>query len=117
MKLKNILIVVDDIDRAVEFYKEIFGLYVVLNSDSNVILSEGLVLQDKKVWQETLGKEIESHNNAMELYFEDSDIGKLLGKIENIEETIEFVSKGDEMLRFYDPFGNLIEVRKKQHGI
>ena len=42
MRLKNVLIVVNDMDRAIRFYKEIFGLQVILDQDGNVIMSEGL---------------------------------------------------------------------------
>lgn len=31
MRLKNVLIVVYDMDRAIRFYKEIFGLQVILD--------------------------------------------------------------------------------------
>ncbi len=48
MRLKNILIVTEDIERSKKFYKDLFGLEVVLDNDGNVILTEGLVLQDKK---------------------------------------------------------------------
>ena len=44
--LKNVLIVVDDIEKSIEFYKDLFGLQVILQNEGNVILSEGLVLQD-----------------------------------------------------------------------
>ena len=50
MRLRNVLIAVNDMDRAIRFYKEIFGLQVILDQDGNVIMSEGLVLQDAKVW-------------------------------------------------------------------
>ena len=46
--LKNVLIVVDDIEKSIEFYKDLFGLQVILKNEGNVILSEGLVLQDRK---------------------------------------------------------------------
>lgn len=49
MRLKNVLIVVNDMDRAIRFYKEIFGLQVILDQDGNVIMSEGLVLQDANI--------------------------------------------------------------------
>ena len=48
MKLKNVLIVVKDIERSQNFYHELFGLDVVVNNDGNMILTEGLVLQDEK---------------------------------------------------------------------
>ena len=44
--LKNVLIVVDDIEKSIEFYKDLFGMQVILKNEGNVILSEGLVLQD-----------------------------------------------------------------------
>ena len=43
MKLKNVLIVVDDMEESIRFYKEIFGLQVIVKQEGNVILSEGLV--------------------------------------------------------------------------
>ncbi len=39
--LKNVLIVVDDIEKSIEFYKELFGLQVILKNEGNVILSGG----------------------------------------------------------------------------
>lgn len=49
MKLKNILIVVKDIEKSKQFYYDLFGLNVVLDNDGNLILTEGLVLQDEKI--------------------------------------------------------------------
>ena len=74
MRLKNVLLAVNDMDRAIRFYKEIFGLQVILNQDGNVIMSEGLVLQDAKIWQHFLNKELIPKNNMSELYFEETDI-------------------------------------------
>lgn len=54
MKLKNILLAVHDIERAKTFYKKMFGLDPVLEQEGNVILTEGLVLQDADVWQKSL---------------------------------------------------------------
>ena len=66
MRLKNVLIVVNDMDRAIRFYKEIFGLQVILDQDGNVIMSEGLVLQDANIWQQFLDKELTPKNNMTE---------------------------------------------------
>lgn len=49
MKLKNILIVVKDIEKARQFYHDLFGLETVLDNNGNMILTEGLVLQDEKI--------------------------------------------------------------------
>lgn len=116
MKLKNVLIVVNDIERSKAFYKELFGLDVVLDNDGNVILTEGLVLQDAKIWKGSIDKEIIPKNHATELYFEERDIEAFARKLENYKEPIEYVnplmehSWGQKVIRLYDPDGNLIEV-------
>ena len=48
MKLKNILIVMDDIEESIRFYNELFGLNVISRQVGNVIMSESLLLQDVK---------------------------------------------------------------------
>lgn len=53
MKLKNVLIVVKDIEKSKEFYHNLFGLDMLLDNDGNMILTEGLVLQDEKIWTAT----------------------------------------------------------------
>lgn len=58
MKLKNILIIVKDIEKSRKFYHDLFGLDTILDNSGNMILTEGLVLQEKKIWSEFLGKEI-----------------------------------------------------------
>ena len=116
MRLKNVLIVVNDMDRAIRFYKEIFGLQVILDQDGNVIMSEGLVLQDANIWQQFLDKELTPKKNMAELYFEENDIEGFVKKLEESDFEIEFVNKlmthswGQKVVRFYDPDGNLIEV-------
>ena len=40
MKLKNILIVVKDIEKSKRFYRDMFGLEVLLDRESNVVLTE-----------------------------------------------------------------------------
>ena len=116
MKLKNVLIVVKDIERSKQFYKDLFGLEMVLDNDGNVILTEGLVLQDEKIWREFLGKEIIPENNACELYFEESNIEAFVQKLEKYYPSIKYVNRmvthrwGQKVIRFYDFDGNLIEV-------
>ena len=54
MRLRNVLIVVKDMEKSIEFYKELFGLSVILDQGGNVILTEGLVLQDAAIWKDFL---------------------------------------------------------------
>lgn len=116
MRLKNVLIVVTDMERAVTFYRELFGLRVVLNQDGNVIMTEGLVLQDRKIWERLTGRTVIPENNGSELYFEEAQIEAFAGKLEEYPEPVRYVnrltehSRGRKVIRFYDPDGNLIEV-------
>ena len=84
MKLKNVLIVVKDIERARQFYRDLFGLSVVLDNEGNMILTEGLVLQDEIIWKEFLGREILRESNSCELYFEEADIEGFVERLERI---------------------------------
>lgn len=77
MKLKTVLIVTKDIEREKQFYHDLFGLDVFLDNDGNMILTEGLVLQDEKIWRGFLGRNIIPENNSCELYFEERDIRRL----------------------------------------
>ena len=81
MRLKNILIVVKDIEQSKKFYHDLFGLDTILDSDGNMILTEGLVLQDEKIWKTFLGKEIIPESNSCELYFEERDIEAFAEKL------------------------------------
>ena len=116
MRLKNVLIVVNDIERSRQFYHDLFGLELILDNDGNMILSEGLVLQDKKYWKEFLCREIIPENNSSELYFEESDIDGFVKKLESYYPEVRYVNRlmthswGQKVVRFYDPDGNLIEV-------
>lgn len=116
MKLKNVLIVVNDMEKSIAFYRELFGLEVILDNDGNVILTEGLVLQDAKSWSDFIGKDILPKNHASELYFEERNIEAFVEKLDNYREPIEYVNRlmthswGQKVIRFYDPDGNLIEV-------
>ena len=116
MKIKNVLIVVKDMERSMRFYHDLFGLEMVLNNDGNIILTEGLVLQDEKIWREFLKRDIVPKNNSCELYFEENDIEVFIDKLEKLYPDVTYVNKlmahswGQKVIRFYDPDGNLIEV-------
>ena len=116
MRLKNFLIVVKDIERSKQFYHDLFGLEMILDNDGNMILTDGLVLQEEKYWKEFLKKEIIPENNSCELYFEEADIEGFIEKLESYYPEVKYVNRfmthswGQKVIRFYDPDGNLIEV-------
>ena len=93
MKLKNILIVVKDIEKSKQFYHDLFGLDMVLDNDGNMILTEGLVLQEEKIWKKFLEKEIISESNSCELYFEEREIEKFVQKLEKLYPSIQYVNR------------------------
>ena len=116
MRLKNILIVVKDIEKSKQFYHDLLGLEVVLDNDGNIILTEGLVLQDEKIWKDFLGREIVAQNNSCERYFEERDIETFVEKLEELYPSVNYVNRlmthswGQKVILFYDLDGNLIEV-------
>ena len=116
MKLKNVLIVVKDIEKSRKFYHDLFDIDLVLDNDGNMILTEGLVLQDEKIWKSFLDRDIVPKSNSCELYFEEQDIEAFARKLEKLYSDIEYVNRlmthswGQRVIRFYDLDGNLIEV-------
>ena len=114
MHLKNVLIVVSDIEKSKRFYQELFGLTVTVDFGENVILTEGLVLQEKKAWEDLIGREVKIAANNAELYFEENDMDGLIKKLESSRFPINYVNPPTEqerrVIRIYDPDGHIIEI-------
>ena len=116
MRLKNILLVVDDIEKSIAFYKELFGLLVLKRFDGNVILTEGLVLQERKIWESLIGQKVNCDSNASELYFVENNLEEFQKKLEESSFEIEYVHKlkeydwGQKAIRIYDLDGHMIEI-------
>ena len=115
MRLKNVLIVVKDIEKSKKFYHDLFGLETVIDNDGNMVLTEGLALQDEKIWRDFLRRDIIPESNSCELYFEERDIEAFILKLEKLYPSVKYVNRlmthswGQKVIRFYDPDGNLIE--------
>ena len=116
MRFGNFLRVVKDIEKSKQFYHDLFGFEVLVDYDGNMILTDGLVLQEEKYWKEFLKKDVIPENNSSELYFEENDIEAFVEKLERLYPETKFVNRlmthswGQKVVRFYDPDGNLIEV-------
>lgn len=119
MRLKNILIVVKDIEKSKVFYRDLFGLRVLTDFGENVIMSEGLVLQEQKTWESSIQKETVYRNHDAELYFEEHDMDAFLEKLNSYSGEITYVNelmeheRGQRVVRLYDPDGHVIEIGEK----
>lgn len=116
MKLKNILFVVENIERSKKFYRDLFGLEVITDFGENVILTEGLVLQEKKLWETFMERKVCLGGNDAELYFEENDIDGFLQKLEKSDLTLQYINPcmehdwGQRVIRVYDPDNHVIEI-------
>lgn len=116
MKLKNILFVVKDIEKSKKFYREIFGLEVVRDFGENVILTEGLVLQERDLWEKCIGENVQMGGRDAELYFEENDLDGFIEKLRGCDYEIEYLNKctghniGKRAVRIYDPDSHVIEI-------
>lgn len=115
MILKNVLLVVKDIERSRRFYEEILGLSVTADLGKKVLFAGGVVLEESGPWENALKRTASYGGNDAELYFEASDTADIRKRLEGAGYEAEFVmEKGEdpsEVIRFYDPDRHMIEVR------
>ncbi|MCJ7855768.1 VOC family protein [Lachnospiraceae bacterium NSJ-143] len=118
MKLKNMLLVVEDMERSKQFYKEALGLRVIMDFGSNITLTGGLSLQTKESWLNFIGVSkdyVEFGGRDCEVYFEEDNFDEFIEKLSGLK-NIEYVHKavehswGQRAVRFYDPDLHIIEV-------
>ena len=118
MKLKNMLIVVKDIERSKAFYRDLFGLVALAEFEGNVVLTEGLVLQEANIWESCINKTVGFGTNNAELYFEENDMDWFEKRLAQWSDPVKFVTPfsqnewGQRLVRLYDPDGHMIEVRE-----
>lgn len=116
MKLKNVLLVVHDMEKSIAFYKDLFGLDVITDFGGNVVMTEGLVLQDRAIWERFMKRNVVSGGNDAELYFEENDMDGFLKKLEASRYDIDYVNQlmehdwGQRVIRIYDPDKHIIEI-------
>lgn len=115
MEFKNTLLVVKDIAKSVEFYKDLFGLEVIADFGANKTLTGGLVLQTLDTYKGFIeSNDISFGANNFELYFEEENFDQFANKLKNYN--IDYVhpvkehSWGQRVVRLYDPDKHIIEV-------
>lgn len=74
MKMKNPLIVVKDMEKSKEFYREVLGLRVISDLGANAVLTGGLALQSEESWKDFIGKQLSFGGNDSEIYFEEDNL-------------------------------------------
>ena len=114
MKLKNTVLIVNDLEQSKKFYKHILGLKTILDFHGSVTLTSGIVLQSKEIWKELIHKtdqEIIMLNHAVELSFETEDIDAFMYVLDQYHVTLLHPLKegawGQRVVRFYDPDGHI----------
>lgn len=118
MRLKNILFVVRDLEVSIAFYKELFGLEVLADLGGNVMLTEGLVLQEQTLWETCTGKKVAAGGNDAVLYFEENNMEAFAERLAHASFPIEFVTEygehesGRRLIRICDPDRHVIEIRE-----
>lgn len=115
MKFSNPVLVVSDMDKSVEFYKNILDLDVIMDFGANKTLTDGLCLQTEDTFRDFIENEkIFFGSNNAEMYFEEDDFDGFLKRLKLFD--IEYVHSvkehrwGQRVVRFYDPDHHIIEV-------
>ena len=115
MQYKGPMLVVNDIDKSVEFYENILGMSVILDFGANKTLTGGLALQTAETYKDFIdGRALCFGGNDFELYFEEDDFDSFIQRLKIFK--IEFVhpvkehSWGQRVVRFYDPDKHIVEV-------
>ena len=100
-----------------QIVRDIFFLGQPSEPATKADIQVGKDLQDADVWGKTLNETSTPFNNMMELYFEELDIDGLIAKYESGKYSVRYATEltelagGQNLVRLYDPSGNLIEVR------
>ena len=115
MQYKGPMLVVNDIDKSVEFYENILGMSVILDFGANKTLTGGFSLQTAETYKDFIdGQSIRFFGNDFELYFEEDDFDSFIQRLKRFD--IEFVHPvkehawGQRVVRFYDPDRHIVEV-------
>lgn len=123
MRLCTTLIAVRDMERSLQFYRNLFDQEVTLDLGWNKALTCGLALQEH--FDELAGFPAETmryRSNTMELYFETEDFEDFLARLRKYPEvellhepeTFPWLQRG---VRIYDPDGHLIEVSESMYSV
>lgn len=116
MKYSGVCILVEDMERAKNFYTQALGQSIVMDMGRNVTFAGGYSLQSD--YQQLLGidpDEVTQRSQSFELYFEEDDLEGVLARLDAYGGVVFRNRKreapwGQYSILFYDPDGHLVEV-------
>lgn len=123
MKYCTTLIAVRNMEKSLQFYKDLFQQEVTLDLGWNKALSSGLALQEHfDRLAEFPADTMHFRSNTMELYFETEDFDGFMALLDTFPEverlheaqTFPWLQRG---IRIYDPDGHLIEVSESMYSV
>lgn len=123
VKYCSTLIAVQDINRSLRFYRDLFEQEVVIDLGKNKTLTCGLVLQEDLDQIAGFAKDtIKFGSNTMELYFETEDFDEFMRlldtypQVERLHEpkTYPWFQRG---IHIFDPDRHLIEVSESMYSV
>lgn len=122
MKYNCPMIVVSDMEKTIEFYKNVLGLDVIQDFGANKTLTGGISLQTEESYKEFIGKDKISYGgDNFELYFEEDEIDAFFERLKEFNvklvHPVQEHSWGQRAVRFYDPDRNIIEVGESLQAV
>lgn len=122
MKFKNPLLAVTDMERSVQFYKQVLGLHKIMDFGANVTLTGGIALQTLDTWRGFIGTDqVKFGSNDVELYFEEDDFDEFIESLRKHGVVLVHPVKehvwGQRVVRFYDPDRHMIEVGENMKAV
>lgn len=122
MKFVSTMLVVPDIDKAVDFYKNVLGLEIVADFGANKTLTGGVALQTLSTYKDFIERRnINFGGNNYELYFEEDNFDDFIDRLNALD--IKYIHKakehswGQRVIRFYDLDENIIEVGENMQSV
>ncbi len=118
MEYQSVMLVVENMEKSKEFYKEVLKGEIISDLGANVTFAGGYSLQTKASWlvlTDAKTDNITYGGNDAELYFEETDFDDFLNKIEGRKNLVEVIGIkempwGQRSIRFYDLDKHVIEV-------
>ena len=118
MRFRNVLIVVKDMERSRRFYEELLGFHVIRDFGTNVMMTDGLVLEELDSFRDGSGLQPVFRPDNFELYFEEADLDGFMEKLHSYEPPVRVISDGKDAvgerrtIRIYDPDYHIIEIKQ-----